>query len=413
MLNEDAGARLLRQADELAGFSEDLPRVTRVFLSAEHRLAGEKIIEWMRGAGMSAGFDAIGNVVGRYEAATPGAAALLTGSHMDSVRNAGRYDGVFGILCPIECVRRLHAAGRRLPFAIEVVAFADEEGVRFGATLLGSHALAGTFDPAWLDKRDAAGIRMREALKTFGGDPQAIAGLRRDPAATLAFVEIHIEQGPVLLAEARPLGIVTAIAGSARYAIEVGGLAGHAGTVPMQLRCDALAAAAEMVLATERIARSMPGTVATVGRIEAKPGAINVIPGDASFTLDARAGEDDLRRRLEAALLAAFDEIAIRRGVRLGCSLLQELKAAQCAPWLMAQLGASLARLGLAERQLPSGAGHDGMAMASVADIAMLFVRCGNGGISHHPDETMSTADAALAADALHDFFVHFQARPA
>lgn len=412
-MRAEAGERLLRQADELARFSEDAPRVTRVFLSAQHRAAGERIAGWMRDAGMSAGFDALGNVVGRYEGATPGAATLLTGSHMDSVRNAGRYDGVFGILCPIECVRMLQAAGTRLPFAIEVIAFADEEGVRFGATLLGSHALAGSFDPIWLDKTDAAGVSMRDALRAFGGDPESIAALRRDRARTLAFVEVHIEQGPVLLEAGQALGVVTAIAGSARYAFELRGLAGHAGTVPMRLRRDALAAAAEMVLAAERIARDMPGTVATVGRIEARPGAINVIPGEVGFTLDARAGDDTLRRSLEAALLAAFADIAARRGVMLTHTLLQELKAARCAPWLMDQLAASLARRGLPAPRLPSGAGHDGMAIAAIADIAMLFVRCGNGGISHHPDETMTAADAALAVDALHDFFLNFQTGPA
>ena len=412
-MNSEAGVRLLHQADELAKFSEDSPRITRVFLSPQHRAAGEKILGWMREAGMTAAFDALGNVVGRYEGATPGAKTLLTGSHMDSVRNAGRYDGLFGILCPIECVRRLHAANRRMPFAIEVIAFADEEGVRFGATLLGSHALAGTFETAWLEKKDAAGTSMRDALSQFGGDPDSIARLRRDPAQTLGFVEVHIEQGPVLLAEERPLGVVTAIAGSSRYAIEVTGLAGHAGTVPMGLRRDALAAAAEMVLAAERIAGQMPGAVATVGRIEARPGAINVIPGNVTFTLDARAGEDGLRKKCVAALLEAVEGIAAHRGLEVECALLQESQAALCAPWLMQQFGDSLARHGVAERRLPSGAGHDGMAIAAIADIAMLFVRCGNGGISHHPDETMTAEDAALAADVLHDFFLHFKAKAA
>lgn len=413
MNSPDAGRRLLAQADELAQFTEDPPRVTRVFLSPQHRAAGEKILAWMREAGMSASFDALGNAVGRYEGASPGAPALLTGSHMDSVRNAGRYDGIFGILCPIECVRRLHAAGKRLPFAIEVIAFGDEEGVRFSATLLGSHALSGTFDPAWLDKKDAAGTTMREALVAFGGDPAAIPGLKRDPAKVLAFVEVHIEQGPVLLDKELPLGIVTAIAGGSRYAVDVTGLAGHAGTVPMGMRRDALAGASEMVLAAERIALSMPGTVATIGRIEARPGAINVIPGEAKFTLDARAGEDGLRHALEEKLLAEFRAIAARRNLEVKFTKLLELKAAQCAPRLMDQLAASLGRHGLSGHRLPSGAGHDAMAIAPVAEIAMLFVRCGNGGISHHPDETMTAADAALATDVLHDFILHYEARPA
>ena len=229
----------------------------------------------------------------------------------------------------------------------------------------------------------------------------------------LAFVEVHIEQGPVLLDKDLPLGIVTAIAGGSRYAVDVTGLAGHAGTVPMGMRRDALAGAAEMVLAAERIALAMPGTVATIGRIEARPGAINVIPGEAKFTLDARAGEDGLRHALEERLLAEFRAIARRRDLEVNFTKLLELKAAQCAPRLMDQLAASLARHGLSGHRLPSGAGHDAMAIAPVAEIAMLFVRCGNGGISHHPDETMTAADAALATDVLHDFILHYEARPA
>jgi hydantoinase/carbamoylase family amidase len=407
-----AGARLLAQADELAQFTQDPPRLTRVFLSPEHRLAGEKIAGWMREAGMTAAFDALGNVVGRYEGTAPDAPALLAGSHMDSVRNAGRYDGAFGILCPIECVRRLNETGTRLPFAIEVVAFGDEEGVRFSATLLGSHAFSGTFDPAWLEKTDAAGRTMRDALREFGGDPDAIGALKRDHAKTLAYVEVHIEQGPVLLNEGLPLGVVTAIAGGSRYSIDVTGLAGHAGTVPMGLRRDALAGAAEMVLAAERIANAMPGTVATVGRIEAMPGAINVIPGDVRFTLDARSGRDEPRKELEKALLSAFKEIAARRALKVEFTHMLELNAALCAPWLMDQFAASIRRHGIAERRLPSGAGHDAMAIAPVADIAMLFVRCGNGGISHHPDETMTAEDATLAADVLYDFFLNFSPQP-
>ena len=411
-MHTDAGARILARADELAQYTEDPPRVTRALLTPQHRAAGESILGWMREAGMQAAFDALGNVVGRYEGATPGAPALLTGSHMDSVRNAGRYDGLLGILCPVESVRRLHESGKRQPFAIEVIAFADEEGVRFSATLLGSHALSGTFDPAWLDKTDSSGITMRDALRSFGGKPEAIASMKRDPATVLAFVEVHIEQGPVLLSEGRPLGVVTAITGGSRYSIEVTGLAGHAGTVPMGLRRDALAGAAEMIVAAERIAGGSPGTVATVGRIFARPGAINVIPGEAQFTLDARAPRDEPRLALEKALLSAFDEIAARRSLKVACTRMLELKAATCAPWLMDQLGESLRRKGVEERRLPSGAGHDAMAIAPIADIAMLFVRCGNGGISHHPDETLTAEDAGLAVDVMHDFMLNFRPPP-
>lgn len=214
------------------------------------------------------------------------------------------------------------------------------------------------------------------------------------------------------MAEGRPLGIVTAITGGSRHLVEVTGLAGHAGTVPMGLRRDALAGAAEMVLSAERIAAGRPGTVATVGRIAARPGAINVIPGEAHFTLDARAPRDEPRKALEKELLAAFDEIATRRSLKVECMQMLELKAALCAPWLMDQLAESLRRQGIDERRLPSGAGHDAMAIAPIADIAMLFVRCGNGGISHHPDETLAAEDAGLAVEVMHDFMLHFRLSP-
>lgn len=405
------GAPILARADVLAAISEDAPRLTRVFLSKEHRLAAAQLVQWMQAAGMHAHIDAIGNVIGRYEGQHPNAPALLVGSHMDSVRDAGRYDGIFGILCPIACVERLHHSDTRLPFAIEVIAFADEEGVRFGATLLGSHALAGSFDLAWLDKRDANGCSMREALRAFGGDPNAITSLARDPAATLGFIEVHIEQGPVLLSEDRALGVVSAIAASTRFQMGVEGLAGHAGTVPMGLRQDALAASAEMLLAIERIAQTRADTVATVGRIEAQPGAINVIPGQVAFTLDARAPSNTLRDQLCAELQSACSAIAQRRGVRLTAHVLQQLNAATCAPHLMQQLETSLTRCALPTRILPSGAGHDAMVMGALTDMAMLFVRCGNGGISHHSDEIMTAEDAALATDVLHDFILHFQPR--
>jgi hydantoinase/carbamoylase family amidase len=361
---------------------------------------------------MDAGFDALGNVVGRYAAADPGAPVLLTGSHMDSVVDAGRYDGLFGVLSPIACVRELHARGRRLPFAFEVVAFGDEEGVRFGVSMIGSRALAGRFDPAMLDKLDASGVTMRDALVAFGGDPAAIGALRRDNV--VAYVESHIEQGPVLLDAGRPVGIVTSIAGSTRVRVRVDGLAGHAGTVPMGSRQDALAAASEMVLAVERHCSERAATlVGTVGKLAVVGGgAINVIPGAVEFTVDLRSGDDAKRLAAVADVEAQCRAIARRRGVKLAWDAFFELAAAPCDPALQSQWARSVAAQGIEPLFLPSGAGHDAMEFAAVAPIAMLFVRCGNGGISHHPSETMTAEDADVATRVFLHFLEHFEPPP-
>lgn len=403
------GTDILRQADELARFSSDAPRVTRTYLSAEHRLAGDYLLGLMRAAGMDAGYDALGNAVGRYAAERADAPVVMTGSHMDSVRNAGKYDGLFGVLSPIACVRALYAAGKRLPYTLEVVAFGDEEGVRFGVTLIGSKAMAGGFDPAWLDKTDAGGTTLAEALRAFTGEPDGWRGLDRRGGRVAAFVESHIEQGPVLLNEALPVGVVTSIAGASRVRCTVTGLAGHAGTVPMGSRKDALAAAAEMVLTVEAHCTANPGLVGTVGKLEALPGAVNVIPQDVTFTIDVRSGEDAARIAAVEALRAQCLAIAKRRGVKLDFDLFFELQAAPCDAGLQAQFAQSIARQGVAVRHLPSGAGHDAMVFPAVCPTAMLFVRCGNGGISHHPDEIMTAEDAELATAVLLDFFEHFK----
>jgi len=403
------GTDILRQADELAAFTEDAPRVTRTYLSAEHRLAGDYLLGLMREAGMDACYDSLGNVVGRYAAAQPDAPVVMTGSHMDSVRNAGKYDGLFGILSPVACVRALNAAGRRLPYALEVVAFGDEEGVRFGVTLIGSKAMAGGFDPAWLDKADADGVTLREALRNFGSDPGGWRALDRRGGNVAAFVESHIEQGPVLLNEALPVGVVTSIAGASRVRCVVTGLAGHAGTVPMGARKDALAAAAEMVLAVEAHCTTHPGLVGTVGKLETRPGAVNVIPQDVMFTIDVRSGEDPARIAAVESLRVQCQAIAARRGVKLDFDLFFELEAAPCDAGLQSGFAQSIARQGVTVRHLPSGAGHDAMVFPAVCPTAMLFVRCGNGGISHHPDETMTAEDAELATAVLLDFLEHFK----
>jgi allantoate deiminase len=379
-----------------------------VFLSPQARAAADLVLDWMRQAGMQARLDAIGNAVGRYEGERPGLACLMLGSHLDTVRDAGKYDGMLGVVAAIECVDALRRAGKRLPFAIEVVGFGDEEGVRFGTTLLGSRAIAGTLDPALLETRDAQGISIREALIAFGLEPRQIEFLKRKPGEVLAYVELHIEQGPVLEAEGLAVGVVSAINGFSRLRVTLRGEAGHAGTVPMKLRRDALAAAAECVLAVERIARGQPDLVGTVGRIEAKPGAINVIPGEVQLTVDLRAPEDAAREAAVAAVRGELARIAQRRGLACAVETLQELGSSRCAPWLMAQLERAVQDEGLPVLRLPSGAGHDGMAIKAIADIAMLFVRC-KGGISHNPAEAISEEDAATGARVLYKFIHGFR----
>jgi allantoate deiminase len=379
-----------------------------VFLSPQARAAGELVLGWMREAGMQARLDAIGNALGRYEGERPGLPCLMLGSHLDTVRDAGKYDGMLGVVSAIECVDRLNAAGKRLPFAIEVVGFGDEEGVRFGTTLLGSRALAGMLDPKVLDARDASGVSIGEALRGFGLDPEGIGSVRRKRGEVLAYAELHIEQGPVLEAEGLPVGVVTAINGFSRLRVALRGEAGHAGTVPMRLRRDALAAAAECVLAVERLARAQPEVVGTVGRIEAQPGAINVIPGEVQFTIDVRAPLDAARSQAVEALRTEIAVICQNRGVAFEIETLQELGSSTCAPWLMAQLERAVQSEGVRVLRLPSGAGHDGMALKAIADIAMLFVRCRRG-ISHNPAEAISAEDAGTGARILYKFVHDFR----
>ena len=403
------GNELMRQADVLAGFSEDKPRVTRTYLSQQHKQAGDYLIGLMQRAGMTAGFDALGNIVGRYDAVDPSAPVVMTGSHQDSVRNAGRYDGLFGIISPIACVKDLHDRGVRLPYTLEIVGFGDEEGVRFGATLIGSKAMAGRFAPEWLDKKDEHGTTMRQALIDFGGNPDGWRGVDRRGGNVVAYVESHIEQGPVLLNEGLPVGVVTAIQGGTRLNVKVTGLAGHAGTVPMGARQDALTAASEMILFVERHCETNAGLVGTVGKVSVLPGAINVIPQDVAFTIDVRSADDAARRAAVAAIRAGLADIAKRRRVQVDVADFFTADAAPCDPTLQAAFALAIEAHGVPVRHLPSGAGHDAMEFPVVAPMAILFVRCGNNGISHHPDETMTAEDAELATSVLLHFFEHYQ----
>ena len=357
---------------------------------------------------MSAGIDAIGNIVGRYEGVRPELPCLMLGSHLDTVRDAGKYDGMLGVVAAIECVHALKASGTRLPVAVEVAGFADEEGVRFSATLLGSRAIAGTFDVTTLDKTDRNGISMREAIRQFGLDPANIvqAARRRDEVA--AFVELHIEQGPVLEAEGLAVGVVTAINGFCRFVVEVQGVAGHAGTVPMHLRKDALVAAAECVLAFESFAQTTPDLVATVGQIDAFPGAINVIPGRVRFSIDVRSPRDEERVNASATIQRKVEKICSQRNLTVNIAPTHEGKTAVCAPWLMNQLGDAVAAEHIQMRSLPSGAGHDGMAMIALTDIAILFVRCKDG-ISDNPAEANTLADIDVSTRVSLRFIENFK----
>ena len=287
------GDEIVSRVNQLAAISETPAHLTRIYLTSEHRKAADLILSWMRDAGMRAHLDAIGNVCGRYEGEQPGLPCLMLGSHYDTVRDAGKWDGPLGLLTAISCVANLHQRGRRLPFAIEVTGFADEEGVRFASTLLGSRAVAGTFNEGVLASKDSTGISMRDALIQFGLDPDHIGAAARIRSELLAYIELHIEQGPVLEAQNLPVGLVTAIAGATRLAARLTGMAGHAGTVPMALRRDALAGAAECIAQIEEVCRTDPGgLVGTVGYIHAMPGATNVIPGQVHFTIDLRAPTD-------------------------------------------------------------------------------------------------------------------------
>jgi allantoate deiminase len=409
----ELGRDIGRRIEALGAISETPDHLTRIFLSPEHRAAADLLLAWMRDAGMAAHLDAIGNVCGRYEGEKAGLPCLMLGSHYDTVRDAGKWDGPLGLITAICCVADLNRRGKRLPFAVEVIGFADEEGVRFASTLLGSRAVAGTFDESVLGSRDSAGLSMRDALTTFGLDPDHIGAAARVRGELLAYVELHIEQGPVLEGLNLPVGIVTAIAGATRLAASLTGMAGHAGTVPMLLRRDALAGAAECIVEIEEFCRTdQDGLVGTVGTIDAKPGATNVIPGHVSFTIDIRAPTDAHRKLAVADIVRRIENIAKRRKLVLQLDVTHENRTVPCAPWLRNQMSEAVAAEGFRVFELPSGAGHDGMAMIDVADVAMLFVRC-RGGISHHPDEHVDPADADAGARVLLRLMENFRPRGA
>ncbi|KAA8995618.1 allantoate amidohydrolase [Affinibrenneria salicis] len=396
-----AADQIMRRCDELARISESDGQLTRVYLSPQHLRANAQVGEWMRAAGMTVRQDSVGNICGRYEGQQPGAPALLLGSHLDTVRNAGRYDGMLGVLTAIETVGYLHQHGIRLPLALEVVGFGDEEGTRFGITLLGSRGLTGSWPPDWLECQDRQGVSVAQALTQAGLAPEHIGLAERAPAEIVGYLELHIEQGPRLESAGLALGVVTAINGARRLNIIFTGRAGHAGTVPMSQRHDALTAAAEWILQVERLTQGGdPERVATVGTLQCLPGAANVIPGEARLTLDIRGPQDEGLDALLDQLLAQGDTIAARRGVRFQAQEYYRIAATRCDPALQSCLNEAVSAVQGRSLALPSGAGHDAIAIAERWPSGMLFVRCRQG-ISHHPDESVAADDVAQAIRAL------------
>ena len=376
-------------------------QLTVTYLTDAHRACAAQIAQTMRDCGFDeVAIDAVGNVVGRYHAATPEAKTLLTGSHFDTVRNAGKYDGRLGIFVPMACVRELAQQGRRLPFHLEVVGFAEEEGQRYKATFLGSGALIGHFNPDWLDQTDADGIRMRDAMAHAGLRIEDIPALQRKPADYLGFVEVHIEQGPVLNELDIPLGIVTSINGSVRYTGEVTGVACHAGTTPMNRRRDAATAVSELALFVEQRAAQDGDSVGTIGMLQVPNGSINVVPGQCRFSLDLRAPHNAQRDALANDVLAALQSICERRGLRYTLEETMRAAAAPSAPAWQQRWEQAVDALGVPLHRMPSGAGHDAMKLHEVMPQAMLFVRGQNAGISHNPLESSTSDDMQLAVDA-------------
>ena len=410
-LNDKFGIEPVR-GNEVWDWHEDLARhsdpgfaekgqLTVTYLTEAHLACARQIAQGMKEVGFDEVLiDAVGNVVGRYHGAKPEAKYLLTGSHYDTVRNGGKYDGRLGVFVPMACVRELHRAGRRLPFGIEVVAFSEEEGQRYKATFLASGALVGQFDKAWLEQKDTDGITMREAMRQAGLKPEDIPALERDPQRYLGFVEVHIEQGPVLHELQLPLGVVTSINGSVRFLGELVGVACHAGTTPMDRRHDAVCGLAELALYMEQRARQDGDSVATIGQLNVPAGSINVVPGRCSFSMDLRAPTNAQRDALMADVLAELDRICQKRGLSLKLEETMRASAAPSAPEWQARWEQAVQALGLPVHRMPSGAGHDAMKLHERMPQAMLFVRGQNAGISHNPLEATTNDDIELAVQA-------------
>lgn len=408
MSPKDLAAEAISRCRTLSQFSEEKGRLTRTFLSAPMREVHAALASWMGELGMEVRVDGVGNVIGRYEGTKPGGKTFLIGSHVDTVKDAGKYDGPLGVMLGLALVKGLQ--GRRLPFALEVMAFSEEEGVRYGVPFLGSKAVTATFDPALLKLKDSDGSSVADAIRAFGLDPAWIPQAAYDGNKVLGYLEFHIEQGPVLESLKYPLGIVEAIVGQTRLDVAFRGKAGHAGTTPMNLRRDALAGAAEWMTLVEREARGEAGLVATVGIIQALPGAANVIPGEVRLSLDVRHQYDEVRERLVAYIATRAQQVAQRRDLELGLVTKYEQPAVPCDEELNYLLEDSLETLEFPVHRLVSGAGHDAMIMAPFCPSTMLFLRSPEG-LSHHPDEAVWPQDVEAAVRVGLEFLRRLEAK--
>lgn len=401
-VTQNAANRIMSRIEELAAISESADCLTRRFATPEHRQANDLVALWMTDLGMRVWEDAIGNIIGRYapDGVTEDTPAILLGSHLDTVINAGRYDGMLGVLSALACVESLKEQDIKLPYAIEVIGFADEEGVRYQSTYLGSRAVTGDFDTTVLARKDDLGVSMTDALQQFGANAKEIDSAVRKASDFLAYLELHIEQGPVLETANAPVGVVSSISGATRLMVNLTGYAGHAGTVPMGYRQDALAAAAKCISVVEDYCSTTDGLVGTVGRIIAMPGAGNVIAGDVRFSIDIRAASDAVRTERVKAIVDEMTRLCYQRNIDIAIDYVHEASSVDCSPDIMAHMQTAVKDCGCKAVTLPSGAGHDAAAMASMTEVGMLFVRCA-GGVSHHPDESVTENDAIVGAQVL------------
>lgn len=397
----DAGfrARFEERIEALARLSEVQGHLTRPSFTPSMKWANETVAAWMTAAGMEVHLDGAANLIGRYEGATPNAQALMIGSHIDTVKDAGKYDGTLGVLLGLACVEELARTNRRLPFAVEVVAFTDEEGLRFKLPYVGSRALTGKLTREDLELADENGVSLKAAIDGYGGLP-VLTLEKRSPESLLGYLEVHIEQGPMLESTGRPAGVVSGISGQSRLEIGFTGVAGHAGTVPMSLRRDALVAAARFIVAVQETAREIDGLVATVGQISALPGASNAIPGRAVISLDIRHMEDTVRHAALDKIYMQVQEIAAQERVEFDWLLIADNAAIPCAPSMVEALSQAVREAGVEPMTLASGAGHDAVMMSELTPVGMMFVRCRDG-VSHNPAEFCEAADAETAADIL------------
>ncbi|MFP3392670.1 allantoate amidohydrolase [Brevibacillus sp. SIMBA_040] len=392
--------RIAQRIEKLAACSTTTRGVTRLSFTKESEMAYELVSQWMREAGMTVRRDELGNLIGRYEGTQPDAPALLIGSHLDSVVEAGKYDGILGVISGIEVVQTLHEHQFRPHYPIEVIGFCDEEGTRFHTTLLGSKAVSGDLREEDLQAKDEQGITVAAAMQELGLEPSFYRLAARDPGTVLGYIELHIEQGPVLEQEMQACGAVSGIAGASRYHFRVEGKAGHAGTVPIPMRKDALVGTSEMILAMERIAGKYQNLVVTIGKLSVAPGASNVIPGIVEGTLDIRHIDDQTKKTALADILAECKRILERRGLVGEFSAIMDSPAVACSKRFITVIESVLEENGMKPIQIVSGAGHDAMAVASITDIGMIFVRCKDG-VSHHPDEFVTVEDMGAGASVL------------